>query len=114
LRLLIKILGEQGSLLQIVDSTAPATRKKNERNLRYRSLIKEIQRNPFDGIGKPEHLKHGHYQNRQYEHPWRQSTYKRRALYLPGDVVVYARGDDTLNGSGESYLRRAVKWVDTG
>jgi toxin YoeB len=26
---------------------------------RINALIKEIQRNPFDGIGKPERLKHG-------------------------------------------------------
>ena len=26
---------------------------------RINALIKEIQRNPFDGIGKPEPLKHG-------------------------------------------------------
>jgi len=26
---------------------------------RINKLIKEIQRNPFDGVGKPEQLKHG-------------------------------------------------------
>jgi len=51
--------------------------------LKISKLIKEIQRNPFEGTGEPEQLKH------QYQGCWsRRITLEHRLIYKVTDEII--------------------------